>query len=99
MSTPDPVSAVFYSTSLLARTGRSRPDDAYLAARAMALNGENKRAVQTLDSAGLVGPGPGGGTGGGRPRRRAGLRGDTFHGAANKDAGGSDDDDDGAAAD
>ncbi|KAL7550818.1 hypothetical protein ACHAWF_014060 [Thalassiosira exigua] len=72
MTTPDPAAASFFATSLLAQTavargGRTvyRPDDAYLAARALSLRGEDKRAVWILDRAGLVGFGMGGDAGGG----------------------------------
>ncbi|KAL7480690.1 hypothetical protein ACHAW6_006355 [Cyclotella cf. meneghiniana] len=53
MSTPDPATASFYALSLLSKT--HRPDDAYLAARALALKGEGKRAIWILDKAGLIG--------------------------------------------
>jgi len=47
-----------------------RPDDAYLAARALSLGGEDKRAIYILDKVGLIGfgmegAGSGGGGGGG----------------------------------
>ena len=51
------------------RACRWRPDDAYLAARALSLNGEHKRAIYVLDKVGLIGLGVGeeidGGGGGG----------------------------------
>ncbi|KAL3804331.1 hypothetical protein HJC23_011259, partial [Cyclotella cryptica] len=53
MSTPDPATASFYALALLAKT--HRPDDAYLAARALSLKGESKRAIWILDRAGLIG--------------------------------------------
>mmetsp|Transcript_34018 Transcript_34018/g.71558 ORF Transcript_34018/g.71558 Transcript_34018/m.71558 type:complete len:1178 (+) Transcript_34018:23-3556(+) len=72
MTTPDPTTASFYATSLLTQTsvtgnGRTsyRPDDAYLAARALSLNGEHKRAIWILDRVGLIGFGMGNGDAGG----------------------------------
>ncbi|KAL9190673.1 hypothetical protein ACHAXT_000379 [Thalassiosira profunda] len=66
LATPDPASAAFFAASLLAKTAttingqtRWRPDDAYLAARAYSLTGAGKRAVWTLDRAGLIGFGMG----------------------------------------
>ena len=73
MTTPDPTTAAFYATSLLTRTASSnnnndnnngqqctwRPDDAYLAARALTLKGEHKRAIWILDKVGLIGFGMG----------------------------------------
>mmetsp|Transcript_11685 Transcript_11685/g.22102 ORF Transcript_11685/g.22102 Transcript_11685/m.22102 type:complete len:159 (+) Transcript_11685:217-693(+) len=69
MTTPDPATASFYATSLLTKTsvatpnGRTwwRPDDAYLAARALSLKGEHKRAIWILDRVGLIGFGMGSG--------------------------------------
>ncbi|KAL7531169.1 hypothetical protein ACHAXR_003880, partial [Thalassiosira sp. AJA248-18] len=75
MSTPDPTTASFYATSLLTQTAFTnkkngtttywRPDDAYLAARALSLKGEHKRAIWILDKVGLIGFGMGGDAGGG----------------------------------
>jgi len=72
MATPDPSTAAFYATSLLTKTSTSgnggseggqttnwRPDDAYLAARALTLKGEYKRAIWILDKVGLIGFGMG----------------------------------------
>jgi len=73
MATPDPSTAAFYATSLLTKTSSSssngteggqsnacwRPDDAYLAARALTLKGEYKRAIWILDKVGLIGFGMG----------------------------------------
>lgn len=53
MQTPDPTTATFYATQLYSLTNRI--DDAYLAARAMMLNNEEKRAVWLLEGAGLLG--------------------------------------------
>ncbi|KAL3775344.1 hypothetical protein ACHAWO_001275 [Cyclotella atomus] len=53
MQTPDPQTATFYATQLYSLTNRI--DDAYLAARAMMLNNEEKRAVWLLEGAGLLG--------------------------------------------
>eukprot|EP00970_Alexandrium_tamarense_P015750 scaffold5469_cov175-Alexandrium_tamarense.AAC.11 len=55
MTTPDPTTAGFYALALLAKTNGRRPDDAYLAARAMSLKGEGKRAIWIMDRAGLIG--------------------------------------------
>mmetsp|Transcript_24708 Transcript_24708/g.59568 ORF Transcript_24708/g.59568 Transcript_24708/m.59568 type:complete len:1161 (-) Transcript_24708:151-3633(-) len=67
MTTPDPTTAAFFATSLLTKTsnndGRWRPDDAYLAARALSLKGEHKRAIWILDKVGLIGFGMGSGGG------------------------------------
>ena len=67
MTTPDPTTASFYATSLLTQTSTIkngttywRPDDAYLAARALSLKGEHKRAIYILDKVGLIGFGMGG---------------------------------------
>jgi len=57
--TPDPNTGAFYALSLLSKTNGRRPDDAYLAARAVALKGERKRAIWILDRAGLIGVGAG----------------------------------------
>jgi len=71
MATPDPSTAAFYATSLLTKTSTPssngnegqttnwRPDDAYLAARALTLKGEYKRAIWILDKVGLIGFGMG----------------------------------------
>ncbi|KAL7467024.1 hypothetical protein ACHAXS_007292 [Conticribra weissflogii] len=58
--TPDPNTGAFYALNLLSKSNGRRPDDAYLAARAMALKGEGKRAIWILDRAGLIGIGVGG---------------------------------------
>ena len=62
MTTPDPTTAAFYAQALYAKTNGRRPDDAYLAARAMSLKGEGKRAIWILDKSGLIGFGVGSGT-------------------------------------
>ena len=68
MTTPDPTTASFYATSLLTKASTTdssgqqrtwRPDDAYLAARALSLKGEHKRAIWILDKVGLIGFGMG----------------------------------------
>ncbi|KAL7428902.1 hypothetical protein ACHAXM_001478, partial [Skeletonema potamos] len=59
MTTPDPTTAAFYAQALYAKTNGRRPDDAYLAARAMSLKGEGKRAIWILDKSGLIGFGVG----------------------------------------
>jgi len=59
MTTPDPTTAAFYAQALYAKTNGRRPDDAYLAARAMSLKGEGKRAIWILDKSGLIGFGLG----------------------------------------
>ena len=59
MTTPDPITASFYAQALYAKTNGQRPDDAYLAARAMSLKGESKRAIWILDKSGLIGFGVG----------------------------------------
>ena len=59
MTTPDPTTAAFYAQALYTKTGGRRPDDAYLAARAMSLKGEGKRAIWILDKSGLIGFGVG----------------------------------------
>eukprot|EP00956_Cyclotella_meneghiniana_P013810 scaffold20263_cov69-Cyclotella_meneghiniana.AAC.10 len=51
-STPDYASASFYATALYSKSHRI--DDAYLAARALLGNGEEKRAVWILEAAGLL---------------------------------------------
>ncbi|KAK1743722.1 putative cell division cycle protein 16 [Skeletonema marinoi] len=61
MTTPDPTTAAFYAQALYAKTNGRRPDDAYLAARAMSLKGEGKRAIWILDKSGLIGFGVGSG--------------------------------------
>eukprot|EP00577_Skeletonema_sp_RCC1716_P025495 CAMPEP_0113422550 /NCGR_PEP_ID=MMETSP0013_2-20120614/28519_1 /TAXON_ID=2843 ORGANISM="Skeletonema costatum, Strain 1716" /NCGR_SAMPLE_ID=MMETSP0013_2 /ASSEMBLY_ACC=CAM_ASM_000158 /LENGTH=175 /DNA_ID=CAMNT_0000310299 /DNA_START=6 /DNA_END=530 /DNA_ORIENTATION=- /assembly_acc=CAM_ASM_000158 len=79
MTTPDPTTAAFYAQALYAKTNGRRPDDAYLAARAMSLKGEGKRAIWILDKSGLIGFGVGtgdhgnGGGGGGGGDDNAGL--------------------------
>ena len=61
LTTPDPTTAAFYAQALYAKTNGRRPDDAYLAARAMSLKGEGKRAIWILDKSGLIGFGIGSG--------------------------------------